>query len=344
MELRHIDFEIANACNASCPHCFHENLNRQHTYLSLDDVKRIIDEAIPLGLESVTVTGGEPCLNSEWKEILRYVDDHAIRIDLFSNCTLLHEDDFCFLEQLKKLRYVQTTIYSFDANTHDKVMGIKGAHTKTLSSIKEFRSKGIPFYVSVPLFKMNLDDAVSTYCWLLEQGIPFGTNFFMTGGFDFRNDNLRLRIDSNELKKLFDDIRERKPDLLYLFNPPAYRDPDTTLFYECGADSLCISADGKVYPCIGWNHCLDNIRNSSFSVKDTFYTNPLLQKIREIYISDMKECMSCSSSHFCDFFAINHLNHNKGSLFLLDKDVCEFIAFKQKLFQSIYAMKMATVG
>ena len=64
-----LTFELTYACSERCLHCFNEgaarsDLHEEHRLrpdmLTLDDYKRIIDEAVALGIPKVTVTGGDP--------------------------------------------------------------------------------------------------------------------------------------------------------------------------------------------------------------------------------------------------------------------------------------------
>ncbi len=64
-----LNFELTYACSERCLHCFNEGAARSDLHeenrlrpdmLTLADYKRIIDEAVELGIPEVTVTGGDP--------------------------------------------------------------------------------------------------------------------------------------------------------------------------------------------------------------------------------------------------------------------------------------------
>ena len=72
--LDHLWFQVSGTlCNLTCHHCFIScsPKNRSFGYLSLADVKRRLDESVPLGVKEYYFTGGEPFLNPEMVPILR---------------------------------------------------------------------------------------------------------------------------------------------------------------------------------------------------------------------------------------------------------------------------------
>ena len=59
-------------CNLQCAHCFVSSSpsNHSHEMLSLETVRRHLEEAAGLGVKEYYFTGGEPFLNREIFEIL----------------------------------------------------------------------------------------------------------------------------------------------------------------------------------------------------------------------------------------------------------------------------------
>lgn len=76
VELRSLDtlwFQVAGTvCNLACTHCFIScsPTNHTHEFLSLDEVRRHLADAVGLGVKEYYFTGGEPFLNPEMEAIL----------------------------------------------------------------------------------------------------------------------------------------------------------------------------------------------------------------------------------------------------------------------------------
>jgi molybdenum cofactor biosynthesis enzyme MoaA len=76
VRLSHLDdlwFQVAGTlCNLTCVHCFISCSPKNHAFefLTLDEVRRRLDESVPLGVKEYYFTGGEPFLNPEMTAIL----------------------------------------------------------------------------------------------------------------------------------------------------------------------------------------------------------------------------------------------------------------------------------
>jgi len=74
--LAHLDdlwFQVGGTrCNLECRHCFISCSPRNHSFefLSLEVVRRALDESVALGVKEYYFTGGEPFLNRDMVAIL----------------------------------------------------------------------------------------------------------------------------------------------------------------------------------------------------------------------------------------------------------------------------------
>ena len=67
-------FHTGTNCNLSCPFCLEGSKPGDHRvqFITLEDAKPFIDEALELGVEKYSFTGGEPFVNPRFMEILDY--------------------------------------------------------------------------------------------------------------------------------------------------------------------------------------------------------------------------------------------------------------------------------
>jgi MoaA/NifB/PqqE/SkfB family radical SAM enzyme len=73
---------ITNVCNSTCKYCLYD---KKTNYLPLEDIKKVVKSAKQLGIETVTITGGEPSLHPHFFEILDYVTSLNLPVGLISN-------------------------------------------------------------------------------------------------------------------------------------------------------------------------------------------------------------------------------------------------------------------
>ena len=72
--LRELWFHTGTACNLACPFCLEGSKpgDGRLDRITLSDAKPIIDEAVELGVEQFSFTGGEPFIVKDFVNILRY--------------------------------------------------------------------------------------------------------------------------------------------------------------------------------------------------------------------------------------------------------------------------------
>ena len=69
--IKQIYFIITDRCNANCSFCIRKNLTKRHTFTRLSSVKHILAELGRVYCNAVLIiTGGEPTLHPDFKEIL----------------------------------------------------------------------------------------------------------------------------------------------------------------------------------------------------------------------------------------------------------------------------------
>jgi sulfatase maturation enzyme AslB (radical SAM superfamily) len=98
--LRELWFHTGTACNLSCPFCLEGSKpgDRRLDRIKLTDARPFIDEAVALGVEQFSFTGGEPFIVKEFVDILQYASS-------FRPCLVLTNGTD---PVLKRLRQIET--------------------------------------------------------------------------------------------------------------------------------------------------------------------------------------------------------------------------------------------
>ena len=120
-------FHTGTACNLRCPFCLEGSKpgDNRLQLVNLDDVKPFIDEALDLGVERFSFTGGEPFVNRDIMRILDYALQHRPCLVLTNGTKPLRQrfDDVCgLLNQPHRLRFRISLDYP-DAVRHDEGRG-----------------------------------------------------------------------------------------------------------------------------------------------------------------------------------------------------------------------------
>lgn len=94
IEIKQLDMELNGGCNYKCPMCPQAD-GRERDFLKklpLEMFKRIVDDAAQYGLNTVSLHGsGEPTLNRDMPDFVRYVKDKGLRCVSFTNGYRLDE-------------------------------------------------------------------------------------------------------------------------------------------------------------------------------------------------------------------------------------------------------------
>ena len=310
-------FEITNHCNLKCLHCYQENGKREE--LSFQEIKVILDDLEKLGTMKVTLTGGEPLLREDFIEIFLYCSYKGFAAKLFTNATLLrseHKKTF-----LKKPPFtVECSLYGASAKTHESITGVTGSFEKTLANIKWMVKKGIRVLVKSVMLCLNFHEMNELDRLCHELGVSFSPTLRVFPSCDPARSPEKWRIKTEDLKALC------KKENVFLKN---HSDGDADnksedLICNAGREACCITAEGKVYPCVAlrWE-CGDLKRRS---LPEIWSQSPIFQKIRFFQNKDFKECFSCPRKRSCNFCPGMSFGE-RGDMLLPSLELCRLNTF-----------------
>lgn len=97
-----IDFEITHLCNKHCPSCSHRIDTSDFTYVTLEEMKEVLDcFSIPEIVSNILIIGGEPLCHPHYKRIIRMIEKkfRNSRIIISTNGKLLPKVPKEFLER-----------------------------------------------------------------------------------------------------------------------------------------------------------------------------------------------------------------------------------------------------
>jgi len=140
---RELSLEVNKRCNFSCSFCYTDK--RREDLPDLERVFGVIDQAIGLGVTSISLTGGEPMLQRERVVgIAKYCKANGLDVRLNTNGSLLPaaevEDDFTSL-----IDEFQISCDAADAASFSKYSGAGGGRGKfgaVITSIRYLLERG----------------------------------------------------------------------------------------------------------------------------------------------------------------------------------------------------------
>ncbi len=163
--LRELWFHTGTACNLHCPDCFEHSSPEDHRLetLTYDDAIPCIHEAVTLGIDAFSFTGGEPFVARDTVRILDYALDFRPCLVLTNGTQPLRarlKEISALLDKPHALSFRVSLDYP-DAERHDARRG-NGMFAIALDTLGQLHQKG--FHVSVARRHEDKEDsnAVST--------------------------------------------------------------------------------------------------------------------------------------------------------------------------------------
>lgn len=334
-----LQFELSSRCNERCIHCYIPNEKKNKGFdMPTAKVKSILDEFAAMGGIHVTLSGGEAFLHKDLIEIARYCREKDLKISILSNLISLKDEQIQALKEVN-LSLIQVSLYSMDPDVHDFITTVKGSFERTKSAIEKLVAADIPVQISCPIMKANRHgyDKVLDYAKSLK--IKAQTDFIMMARSDLDTDNLANRLSLEETEELLRDI---------IVHDTQYRDKtleqrpitdeikfDLERFRRqpvCGVgyDNCCITANGDVYPCAGWqDFVLGNVYKQS--LQEIWENSERVKQLRKITQASFPQCLECDARDYCARCLVRNYNESGGDMFAINHHFCDVARLNKRL-------------
>lgn len=297
-------FELTYRCSEQCIHCYNIGVTRNDKEIShrgdvgelnMTDYKRIIDELCKEGLTKVCLSGGDPFAKSIVWDIIEYLYEKEIAIDIFTNGQSIVNDVERLINYYPRL--VGVSIYSGNYVTHDRITRVEGSWKRSMSVIEQLSKTGTPMVVKCCVMRPNVHD----YFTVIDIANKYGASV-----------QYELNVtDSIDGDKCVSKFLRLTPEMLDVVlqddNTPMYVGKEAPNFggqsrdmHEngCGAgiNTFCITPDGELIPCCAFHLSFGNLRHSS--VGEILNKNDLLQNWQKLTLEQYEEC---GRHEYCDY-------------------------------------------
>lgn len=149
---------ITYRCQADCVHCSRfDKIDPTQKELSTEELKKVIDDAIDLGVVNITLTGGDPLIRDDVYEIIDHVDKSKAIVLMFTNGLMLNEKT---VKKLKKagLYGLNISIDDVDPKIHDSLRKVPGCYEKAINGALMAKEEGILIGISTYVTKQKIAD------------------------------------------------------------------------------------------------------------------------------------------------------------------------------------------
>jgi radical SAM protein with 4Fe4S-binding SPASM domain len=306
--LRELFIEVTDKCLLNCLHCSTSaGLDRQNE-IPLSELKRLVDEGLPLGLDRFSVSGGEPFIYPDIIPLIKYVKNKMLYLTIYT-CGIIQNGNKLssltdkLLEELSVLK-VDRLIFSIHgmSSTHDAVTGTPGSFDLVVESIKKTITAGIRIELHFVPMSRNIQDIPKVIKLANDLGIPCISFLRLVPQGRCATNCDYLLLDKKQLCEIVEMkylYEEKYPHLHIRLGSP-FNCVHPKVPCSAGDHKILISPNGEVFPCEAFKF-LRGKREKIYgsALKDLWEKDKLLNKLRILKHQELKDCDDCSWSVTC---------------------------------------------
>ena len=326
--------ELTPICNMSCKMCYiHQSDKSAYSnckLLSANQWLDILQEAKENGVLYLLITGGEPLLYPEFKELYKKIIKLGFLVTMNTNATLINEEWADFFARYRCHGF-NISLYGKDDATYNKICGNPNGFTQVTKSLDLLKERNLPFILTTSLVEENMEQMKelyeiaksynvtykpSTYMFpAIRRGIHASEQYRLSPQtaarrmFEFH----KLRLSQTE----FDEFVRRQ--LLGLYLPPRISIAKGKEGYPCrgGKSGFWINWKGELTSCVMLESPSMSLLNHSFSE----CWNHIVSQTKKIEYCET--CLSCHKQNICHICpAITY--SETGSMTKCPEYVCDY--------------------
>lgn len=263
-------WSITGRCNMRCKHCYMSAPDAKYGELTHEQVMSIAQQIIDCGIMTVSLTGGEPLVRSDFLDIVDALLGGGVGIDTIYSNGLLVTDEL--LDELDARGIHPEFNMSYDGvGHHDWLRGIDGAQDAVEAAFLRCKEHGFPAGAEMCIHQGNKHTLRETVNRLAELGCrSLKTNPVSNVG-AWREGGYGEAIPIPELFQLYLDYLPRyyedgmpvtlqlggffqaspkRPDIFGIPSVKRCTDPDALCVCGHARHVMYISAEGRALPCM----------------------------------------------------------------------------------------------
>jgi len=291
-----MEIEFSRICNFRCSYCYVADKSECADELSRAEIRDVVLQAKGLGARKIIILGGEPSIYPHLVEMLEFLGQEGLEVEMFTNGTGI-DDDLAAVLARQQVRVV-LKMNSRDEELQDRLAGKKGAFqiiNKALSTLQKagYPSDELFLAISTVICRQNIGELPAMWQWLREEKIePY---FEVITPQANAVENSWLTVESQDLKTLFSQlsaIDQEEFGRRWEPQPPLVGNKCMRHQVSC-----VVTATGDVMPCVGVTIALDNIRNNPLA--DILKNSEVVNNLKNYREMIKGECASCEKADEC---------------------------------------------
>lgn len=304
---------LTEGCNLACRHCWlapqYDPQLKKTAVLPVELFEKAVREAKPLGLRSVKLTGGEPLLHPEFLTLLGILRREGLGLVVETNGLLCTPELAQEIAQFPS-RFVSVSLDGADAETHERVRGVKGAFALATRAVINLAGAGVETQVIFSVMKSNahqVEDIIALAEQLGAGSVKFNIIQPTARGEKLHADEQALSVaDYIQIgRRVENELAPRAKLQLYYDYPAAFRPLSRLAEHNgvCGIHGILgLLPDGHYALCGIGAHIPDLVFGDARrdALEDVWTRHPTLQSLREGIPARLEgACARCLMKNRC---------------------------------------------
>ncbi|MFB3786646.1 MAG: radical SAM/SPASM domain-containing protein [bacterium] len=294
--------ELTTRCNLRCSHCYgHSSPSRTETAL-IGDLFRVLEELRRHGLRAIELTGGEPLLHPDFREIVEFCAERFSPFGILTNGTLITDslaDQFaCHGDRL----IFNVSLDASRPENHDRIRGVPGSWNRTVAGIRRLTERGLMVRVAMCVHESTVDDIEATLKLARSLGARwFSHNTVSPWGRGKTTQWEMSRVRRELLLREFEKIQqEQYADMLTKIPRPALESIQEN---GCGAGfgSFILGALGDIRPCVILDDSYITFGNLFHQSLEEVFNSPAAHRWRTLRLPAPDVCGDCRYQSYCRY-------------------------------------------
>lgn len=262
--------ELTARCNLSCTMCYIHK--KENDPIAIGKEKpteywlQMIEQARQAGTLIMLITGGEPLLRKDFREIYLACKKAGFLVNVNTNGTMITPDDVEFFRQYPPMK-LNISLYGASAESYRRLCGNGAMYERVTKNIRALCAAGVSVKINYTVTEINHDEAAGVYAFANELGLPVQHTTYMfpalraaeNGACDGCRVSAQVAADYQvqcDREKFSADVflnRAKACAAGYMLEED--RDEDTLrsererLFCRAGVSSYWLTYDGRLLPC-----------------------------------------------------------------------------------------------
>lgn len=299
-----VSWNVTNACNMYCDHCYRDAGCKAEEELSTAEAKTLLEQIARANFKIMIFSGGEPLTRPDIVELVAYARDLGLRPVFGTNGTLITLDMARRLKEAGAMG-MGISLDSMDKEKHNNFRKFPQAWEGAVQGMRNCRAVGLPFQIHTTVMDWNNHELEAITDFAVAEGAVAHHFFFLvpTGrAKTIEAESLRAEAYEETLTRIMKKQQEvdieLKPTCAPQFLRIAAQMGMKTRFRRgclAGMAYCIISPRGKVQPCAYLNMELGDVRETPFD--EIWKNSEVLNRLRTLEYSG--GCGTCDFKHAC---------------------------------------------